>query len=384
MMAGTDEPVNIRVAGDKIAGVSSSAILPENNTLALTFDNAILFPGLINSHDHLDFNLFPQFGNRLYSNYTEWGAYIHEAYKNEIGDVLKIPVSLRSEWGVYKNLLCGVTTVVNHGERLGLTDSLITIFEDTHCLHSVQFEKNWGFKLNNPTKIKLPVNIHVGEGDDWLSFNEIDQLTTWNLFRKKLIGVHAVAMAEDQAKKFAAIVWCPESNYFLLGKTAKINRLKTQTNVLFGTDSTLTSCWNIWRHLQLARKTKLLSDVELYNTLNNNSTKAWQLNCGDISVGKDADLVIAKIKPGTRGFDSFFSLGPQDILLVVHKGKIRLFDETLLIQLGTLNVEDFSKIYINEVCKYVQGDLPGLMEKISGYYPAANFPVSTHQNATVL
>ncbi|HEY1165598.1 MAG TPA: hypothetical protein VGE90_10535, partial [Chitinophaga sp.] len=30
----------------------------------LHFDNCIAFPGLINSHDHLDFDLFPQLGNR--------------------------------------------------------------------------------------------------------------------------------------------------------------------------------------------------------------------------------------------------------------------------------------------------------------------------------
>jgi len=28
------------------------------------------FPGLINSHDHLDFNLFPLWGNRKYNNYV--------------------------------------------------------------------------------------------------------------------------------------------------------------------------------------------------------------------------------------------------------------------------------------------------------------------------
>ena len=116
-LAGTDEPINIRVEGDKMAEVSSSPIAPAGTALSLTFTDAIVFPGLINSHDHLDFNLFPQLGDRLYNNYTEWGGYIHHAYKNEIADVLKVPALLRSQWGVYKNLLCGVTTVVNHGSN---------------------------------------------------------------------------------------------------------------------------------------------------------------------------------------------------------------------------------------------------------------------------
>ena len=38
-------------------------LLPEDN---------ICFPGLINSHDHLDFNSFPQLGNRIYKNYKQY------------------------------------------------------------------------------------------------------------------------------------------------------------------------------------------------------------------------------------------------------------------------------------------------------------------------
>jgi len=62
-------------------------------------------------------------------------------------------------------------------------------------------------------------------------------------------------------------------------------------------------------------------------------------------------------------------------LLVIHQGKIRLFDEDLLGQLGKLK-EGFSQIYINGVCKYVQGDLPGLMADIRKYQPSTNFPES--------
>ncbi|WP_431200330.1 hypothetical protein ACQ86K_10855 [Mucilaginibacter sp. P19] len=103
--------------------------------------NAIAFPGLINSHDHLDFNLFPQLGNKTYESYTEWGKHIHRAYAVEIASVLKIPIALRERWGVYKNLLCGVTTVVNHGEKTTINDPLITIFDNCQSIHSVRFEK---------------------------------------------------------------------------------------------------------------------------------------------------------------------------------------------------------------------------------------------------
>ena len=378
------KPVNIRINGHRIAEISAFPITVSDDTKKLTFENALAFPGLINSHDHLDFNLFPKLGNTIYNNYTEWGRNLHENFKDEIQAVLKIPQNLRSQWGVYKNLICGVTTVVNHGEKLKLGNHLITVFQHAHNLHSVKFEKNWKIKLNNPLKINLPVVMHVGEGEDWPAFYEISQLISWNLLKKQLIGVHAVAMSEKQAKKFRAIVWCPESNYFLLNNTAKVNFLKKHTNILFGTDSTLTSTWNIWDHLRLARKTLLLDDKSLYNSLTQNAAGIWKLNCGEIVSGKNADIVVARIKDGKTNFDSFYELGPEDILLIIHNGKIRLFDESIKSRLKETDINGFSAIYLNNSCKYVEGDLPGLMEKIKAYHPTVVFPVHSVANLDIV
>jgi len=376
-MIGNDEPVNIQISNGTIASIYPVGSKKQAGDFTLIFDDAPIFPGLINSHDHLDFNLFPQLGDKIYNNYTEWGKYIHENYKEEIARVLNIPVLLRAQWGAFKNLLCGVTTVVNHGEPLGIDNELITVFEKTQCIHSVGFEKNWIARLNNLFKWSLPVNIHVGEGTDKGSVQEIDRLIKWNLLHRKLIGTHGVAMTAVQAKKFKALIWCPESNYFLLNATAPVNLLSKHTHILFGTDSTLTGNWNIWDHLQLARKTKLLTDKQLYATLNINQAKTWHLNTGEIAVGKNADLVITKQKNGKQDLDAFFATTPEDLLLVMHNGNIKLFDESLKTQIE--HSDSFSKIYIKDACKYVQGDLPALMQEIEGFYPAVQFPVTTKQ-----
>ena len=365
-------PVNIKIEGDLISEVSSFSANRKSNP-QINFDRALVFPGLINSHDHLDFNLFPKLGNKTYNNYNEWGAYIHGNFKKEIDAVLKIPKDLRSLWGIYKNLLCGVTTVVNHGEKCGNHPDLLTVFEGTHCLHSVKLEKYWKLKMNNPFKINQPVNIHSGEGKDMSSKEEINELIRWNLFHKKMIGVHAVAMTAAQAAKFEAIVWCPETNYFLLNKTADIAILKNHTSILFGTDSALTGSWNFWEHLRLARKTKLLNDSLLFDSFTIKAAQTWNLNTGKINRGSNADLIVAKMKNGDTYFDSFFSLSPADLLLVVHKGKINLFDESVLPQLKGEDLTVFSKISIFGSCKYVKGDLPGLMKKINTYHPKINF-----------
>jgi hypothetical protein len=166
-----------------------------------------------------------------------------------------------------------------------------------------------------------------------------------------------------------------------LNRTANVNILKAHTNLLFGTDSTLTSKWNIWDHLQSARELSLVNDADLYQTLNRNASKTWKLNSGEIKAGKDADIVVAKIKDSRKGYDAFYTTDPAHMLLVIHRGNIRLFDETLLSQVSSVDLSRFSKIYMGGTRKYVQGDLPALIKKIREYYPKANFPVTTNKAA---
>jgi len=341
----------------------------------INFTDAIVFPGLINSHDHLDFNLFPQLGGRKYNNYSEWGAYIHKEHKDEIAAVLKVPQALRSQWGMYKNLLCGVTTVVNHGSGSDIADKLITIFDEKHDLHSVGFDKKWKLRLNNPLKRSLPVVIHAGEGTDAAAGNEIDVLIRGNKLHRKVIAVHGVAMQPMQALNFNALVWCPESNYFLLDKTAPVNKLQLYTRLLFGTDSTLTGHWDIWQHIQLAHKTGLLNNQELYRALTSNGAEEWGLNSGELSPNKDADIVVAKMKGDISPYNTFFSLTPADILLVTHKGQVRVADESLYPQIKDKLTAGYSRVKIGDSYKYVQGDLGGLITAIQTYWPQASFPV---------
>ncbi|MBB2144644.1 amidohydrolase family protein [Pedobacter sp. LMG 31464] len=368
------QKASIQIKDGKISAVLMGEF-NANDEPQLNFEDAIAFPGLINSHDHLDFNLFPQFGEKLYQNYTEWGKQIHQDYPNEIAAILKIPKSLREHWGIYKNLICGVTTVVNHGPKVQPSEKLIKVLEGGQNLHSVQFDKWWKVKLNNPFKAHKNVVIHVGEGVDESAKKEIDTLIKWNLLKRNLIGIHGVAMNPQHFLDFKALIWCPQSNYFLLNTTARINLIKKFRPVLFGTDSTLTSNWNIWDHLDFARKLKMLSDQELYHTLNSNPAKIWQQLSGTLEKGYVADIVIAKRKNNPDAFDAFFKTQPADLLLVMSKGKIILFDESLVPQLENLVNTNYQKIRVNGSLKYVFGNLHELIAQIKHYQPSAQFPI---------
>ncbi|HEX7457451.1 MAG TPA: amidohydrolase family protein, partial [Ginsengibacter sp.] len=219
---------------------------------------------------------------------------------------------------------------------------------------------------------------HIGEGTDKASRDEIDELIKWNLFKKKLIGVHGVAMDDKQAGSFKALIWCPASNNFLLNSTAIIDELKTKTSILFGTDATLTASWNMWEQLRIARGTLLLTDEELFDSLTKNAATIWKRNnIASINVNKQADIIVANANNKT-GFDAFYSLNPEDIQLILRKGEILLFDEEIKNQLAATNLSfsAFSKICINGKVKYIYGDITGLMNEILSYYPDAIFPFS--------
>jgi cytosine/adenosine deaminase-related metal-dependent hydrolase len=336
-----------------------------NHEPRLELNGAIALPGFINSHDHLDFNLFPQLGHRIYNNYTEWGADIHVADKEVIKQVQKIPKQVRLEWGLYKNLLNGFTTVVNHGEKLSVKDDLINVFQECNSLHSPAFEKKWKWKLNNPFKAGQPIVMHVGEGSDQTARDEIDEVIKGNFLRKKIIAVHGVAMDEQQAGSFEGLVWCPSSNYFLLHKTADAGRLKKNTRVVFGTDSTLTAPWNSWEHFRQAISSGMVEEKELVDMLTVIPAGLWKMpERSAIKPGSTADIVIIKQT------NEFFSSNPGDILLVMHKGNTRLIDDMI-----DLKVKDpFSHITINGFGKRVQGGLSHLTGEIKKYFPSAHIP----------
>jgi hypothetical protein len=158
--------------------------------------------------------------------------------------------------------------------------------------------------------------------------------------------------------------------------------LYDKVQILFGTDSTLTSGWNAWDQIRMARSLHLIPDTHLLAALTTNPAAAWGLNDrGSLAPGKIADLVIARPNPGQTGMDAFFTLDPRDLLLVLHEGNIRLFDPSLLeaITAHGLTTEDFQPIKPNG--KYIAGDLPGLVKEIRRYCPEVTSTIGTFQSA---
>jgi len=358
----------IVIKGDRIQAIQSlKQDYTENNNDRIQFENAVALPGFINSHDHLEFNLFPLLANRVYNNYTEWARDIQITGKKEIEAVLRIPEEIRIEWGCYKNLLNGFTTVVNHGKKLKIENSPVHVHQSCTSLHSTTFEKFWKLKLINPLNRTWVVAMHIGEGRDEMATKEIDTVKRWNYLHKKIIAVHGIVMNRMQAAEFDGLVWCPASNLKLIGETAAIQELEKMIPIVFGTDSTLSASWNAWMHFRLALGEPGMNDSILLDMLTHRPAELWDLDGRGILEEKAiADIVITEQKT------DLFQNNPEDMLMVIQNGRIRLFDESLANQ---VQLPGFTKLSINNRVKYVEGDLPVLINKIRSCHPSIDLPV---------
>ncbi len=108
---------NISSRSDIIIRYGRIAFTPRARTQSVPkFDLSgfMILPGLVNAHDHLEFNLFPRLGRGPYPNAVAWAEEIFKPSEEPIASHLRLPKHIRLWWGGLKNLLNGVTSVAHH------------------------------------------------------------------------------------------------------------------------------------------------------------------------------------------------------------------------------------------------------------------------------
>src|SRR5205085_8860792 len=101
------EKLDIEIRNGKIQSIGE----PRKGREVLDLTGQLILPGLINAHDHLEFNLYPRLGRGPYPNAGAWSRNVYRPDESPIREQLAISKSTRLVWGGLKNLLNGVTTV---------------------------------------------------------------------------------------------------------------------------------------------------------------------------------------------------------------------------------------------------------------------------------
>lgn len=291
----------------------------------------LLLPGLINSHDHLEFNLFPRLGKGPYPNAKSWAKEIYRPSASPIREHLELPKSVRLQWGGLKNLLSGVSTVAHHNPyEPAVFDGPfpIRVVRRFGWAHSLDFSPDLATRYRE-TPQTAPFILHAAEGTDRSAQAEVGRLDALGILDHRTALVHAVgASAMDVAtlkSRRSSVVWCPSSNLFTLGQTLQFGQLESGVPIALGTDSALTADGDIIDEISTARRHASVSAKQLYGMITTTAARVLRLRHreGSITSGGVADLVAVR-DTGRSPADAIADLRPE---IVIVDGCIRLVSE---------------------------------------------------------
>lgn len=269
----------------------------------IDFSGHFLYRGLVNSHDHLEMNLYPRLGTPPYNNYTEWSKDIYKPNESPLKEIEKTDREYRLIWGGLKNLISGATTVIHHNPWKGMRSFPVNV-PDINWAHSLAFEKNLPKKID----VNKPFVIHAAEGIDDFSRNEIHRLDELGLIKENTTIVHGTACGPGEwtllELRKATLAWCPASNLYMFNKTS----LPRKLNVVLGTDSTLTGSPTLLHEMKIA--SNYISRQEIFKMTRSHT-----------------DFFIAPII-NSDPIENLFSIEPKDIKMVIVNGEVRMQDES--------------------------------------------------------
>ncbi|TGK07580.1 hydrolase [Leptospira semungkisensis] len=394
---GVLENATIRIRDGRIVSISSGT--PKDSLpIRLNLGGLFVFPGLINAHDHLLGTYLPKVGtNRPYLNWLPWDNDLKSSVVYAERQQLE-PEQLYL-LGSYKNLISGVTTVLDHIPHFVQTPFLerspVRILDHFTLAHSIcSYSLNWGdgpeIEYARAKEGNLPFVTHISEGFDEESREAVRYLKSIGCLGENTVLVHGIAFDSEDIKSLAQakahLVWCPESNLFMFGKTTSIQEvLEAGINVSLGTDSPMSGSLNLLDEIRSARNFfqkeygKELDPKIVFRMVTENPAKALRISndLGSLEAGKIADLLVLSSEKDDA-YQALCSADLSSVRLVVRDGKPSYGDHSLkefFDETGVVGRE----IKIAGTDKYLAGDPLGLLESVTralGYKKdLAFFPV---------
>ena len=307
----------------------------------------LIFPGLINAHDHLQLNnIPPPVHAEPFANSYAWIDAI-EAHleRPDVGASTRVPSAARHRHGGLKNVLAGVTTVAHHDpwhSVLDEPDFLVGLLRDFGWSHSLALG---GERGDQPPRYGPPVRqsfdatpaehpwiIHLAEGTDEVVGAELAELDTLGCLASNTVLVHGVGLTSADIDRVierrAAVVWCPASNLRMLGRTlgvSALRRLFDAGRLALGSDSRLSGSRDLLDELRVAASHSSLSPRELVRLVTSDASRILGLaECGGLSAGLQADCII--VRAGADPYATLLGTARSAIRAVVRGGMPAIAD----------------------------------------------------------
>ncbi len=356
----------IRLGGGHIEAVG----IEQAGTEVIEVDG-VVFPGLIDLHNHLTWNVLPRWTpTRSFSNRYEWQE-LPDYARTLSGPHYALTGAgfgcTMNRYAEIKALVNGATATVGSFATppenaciLGLVRNLdfASGLEDPSAVNRDRL-RNFVFPfelaavdegavrevdpMSTPDSRKLrAVVMHLAEGTDAASRREFRMFKQHGFIRKGVSIIHGVALQAAQLKELAdgqvGLIWSPRSNLELYGKTADVISARAAgMTIAIAPDWSPTGSTGMLAELSLAWKLNVgaLSnaftdaDFTLMATANPARLAGLADRIGTLTVGAAADLLVMRRKPRSP-HQALVRGGPADVLLVIIAGYPVYGDETLM------------------------------------------------------
>jgi cytosine/adenosine deaminase-related metal-dependent hydrolase len=358
---------DIEIRAGRIVALESSR--PSRaRALELDLRGCLVLPGLINAHDHLEFSLFPRLGRGPYPNAGAWARDIYQPHRSPVKEHLLVPLPVRLRWGGIKNLLSGVTTICHHNPynaRVFEHNFPARVQKRFGWAHSLEFAPDLGSRFRE-TSPEWPFIVHLGEASDHQGKLEIFRLHELGALDRRTVLVHGVALGRKGLRvakeKGAALVWCPSSNLFILGRTLSQAALNNGVPLALGTDSALSGKGDLLDEFRLAQRVSGLSSSRLYRMVTEDAARILRLENGEgtITEGGVADLLVVR-NTGRSPAETLTRLRTGAMELVILGGRIKQVSPRLTPRLPITVRKRLRSLTLEEKRRvFLDADLPGI------------------------
>jgi hypothetical protein len=312
----------------------------DSHAWSVDLHDHLVFPGLINAHDHLQVNGVPPLrAGAPFPNSYAWIAAFHAHFEEPaVIAALQVPKALRLRHGALKNLLAGTTCVAHHDPwhpALDADDFPVALLRDF----------GWSYALAGPaygppvresfdaTPGDRPWLIHLAEGTDATARAELEELDRLGCLAANSVLIHGVGLGEQDIDRViasgAAVVWCPGSNRALLGRSLDPRRLNAAGRLALGSDSRLSGARDLLAEMRDVAARQELTPRELLGLVTTGAARILRLpSHGSLAVGNPADMVIVEDIGGDTA-DSLVGVDRSRIRAVVRDGLPRIADPDL-------------------------------------------------------